>query len=701
MTYLNRDSAQKILNTRPAGTSVQDALKTLSDKGFTIEGYNDGSKGSINEPSTLQKIGGAIKNVATGIKEGVVNAANNINDINNQVYAKGSQEYQKYKAGEQSMGAGIAKSIGGSAQGTLQEAGQIANATVNTPIMEAVGGAFNIADAVAQGKISQAGQEILATPVGQEALQVLQGGMDKYNQWKIENPNKAKNIEAVINIASIVPAIQGVKDVALGTKAIAGATKDALGTVIKDTSKTLSELSNPLKVNTSGISPEIMNRVARINPTDANKFKNLTGKSVGEYLTETGNFGSPDTIIKNEAEKYAKALNAKDTAIASLPGTYKNGAMEDLIAGIKEKALATSAGNVKSPYLKTAINLENKLQTEGLTMKEISDAIRLYEKEIKLGYNKTLNPEKVQLATNVDRAARAFQDEMAKQLGFENLPELNKQIQTSRAIVDSLGKKIVSNDLLNGVSLTDYITLSGGNPASVGMFLTKKIFSDKGVQARIAKMFANSATTPEIKAVLGETKFPRLTEGKTKIPTQDLPIKLQAKGKTQSQADINLQKSLKEKGTIPENSLISEAKLKLKTTDGDSKYYDIVSGKNKIGELETLKDYFGKDDVHIQFIGIDESYRGQGISKKMLQQIVENNPSAKTFSAEPTNKVAFDMNIKVFGKPKEINNDITDLSIAEARDSLPDVAKYYNNGELDSSNRVFVRFNNPKSKLRK
>ena len=41
--YLNRDNAQKMLNTRPAGTSVNDALAELEKQGFKIEGYNDKS----------------------------------------------------------------------------------------------------------------------------------------------------------------------------------------------------------------------------------------------------------------------------------------------------------------------------------------------------------------------------------------------------------------------------------------------------------------------------------------------------------------------------------------------------------------------------------------------------------------------------------------------------------------------------------
>jgi hypothetical protein len=143
------------------------------------------------------------------------------------------------------------------------------------------------------------------------------------------------------------------------------------------------------------------------------------------------------------------------------------------------------------------------------------------------------------------------------------------------------------------------------------------------------------------------------------------------------------------------NDTTPQIKLKVTQSTGDSKYYDITDGKKKIGEIETIKDYFGDGDVHIQFIGVDESARGKGIATKTLQKIIEDNPKAKTFSAEPTNKAAFDLNVKVFGKPTEISDDISDLTLKEARERLPDIAQY-TDGELDSTNRVFVRFNKPK-----
>jgi len=137
--------------------------------------------------------------------------------------------------------------------------------------------------------------------------------------------------------------------------------------------------------------------------------------------------------------------------------------------------------------------------------------------------------------------------------------------------------------------------------------------------------------------------------------------------------------------------------LTLKVTKNEpssgSKYYDLTMSGKKIGEIETLKDYYGKGDVHIQFVGIDESSRGKGFASESLRKIIKENPEAVSFSAEPTNKAAFDMNIKVLGKPSEISNDIRDLTLKEARESLPDTARYLDDGELDSSSRVFVRFN--------
>lgn len=267
-------------------------------------------------------------------------------------------------------------------------------------------------------------------------------------------------------------------------------TKEGLsktGQVLKDTG---SKITTTAKEGISKVAPDsqtIMNRVARLKPSDAQKFKDITGKTHGEYLTETGNFKSPADIVKVEAKKLTDTLQSKDATLAKFRGHFKDGSLTDMIDGLIKKAETTSSENVKSPYLKQVLDWKTKLEGKGLTMKDINLAKRLYEKEVKLGYNKLMNADAVKLATYVDTAVIKFQDTVAKKSGFKNLPELNKQIQASKFLVDKLGDQIVDKSGLNGVSLTDWIVLSGGDLTALGGFITKKVVSSKGVQAKIAE----------------------------------------------------------------------------------------------------------------------------------------------------------------------------------------------------------------------
>lgn len=135
---------------------------------------------------------------------------------------------------------------------------------------------------------------------------------------------------------------------------------------------------------------------------------------------------------------------------------------------------------------------------------------------------------------------------------------------------------------------------------------------------------------------------------------------------------------------------VGKVELKPTKLEDNSKYYDIQSGGKKVGEVETLKGYFGKDDLHIQFIGVDKPFRRGGLGTETLKKILRDT-DAKTISAEPTNKAAYEMMKKTLGKPLEISNDIMNLTEKEFLESLPDTAKYIN-GELDSTSRGFVRW---------
>lgn len=61
--YLNKDKTQAILDTRPAGIPINDALRALADQGFTIEGYNDVSLAE----KAGNVVGGLAKTVASDL----------------------------------------------------------------------------------------------------------------------------------------------------------------------------------------------------------------------------------------------------------------------------------------------------------------------------------------------------------------------------------------------------------------------------------------------------------------------------------------------------------------------------------------------------------------------------------------------------------------------------------------------------------
>lgn len=265
-------------------------------------------------------------------------------------------------------------------------------------------------------------------------------------------------------------------------------------------------------------SSAIMNKIARLNPTEITEFQRLSGKTPGQYLTETGNFGTPDKIISTEATKFVRSKNMVDTEMAKLPGVYKYGAIEDALNGLLETAQKTSTPNVQAPYLSEVNSLINKYKSGGLTMEEINKVKRLYESKVRLGYDKRLNPDMVERATNVDSAIRKWQVSKAKDLGFNNITDLNKQTQLSKFIVDKLGDRVVGQSALNFNGLTDWIVLSGGSPEAVAGFLTKKFFSSRAVQAKIAELLnigqpVKSIITPDVKPTVESSLRSQWPEG--------------------------------------------------------------------------------------------------------------------------------------------------------------------------------------------
>lgn len=401
------------------------------------------------------------------------------------------------------------------------------------PALEKVGEGFNWLSTSKYSPIKYIGDAVGQSKALQEATSLYD-----------TDQNFKDTIDSVANLARLGLDVTGVVD-------SAGFVKNVTSKIVKDTTSLIKPISEQaiekLKISTENTPASIMNRVARVTPKEATTFENLAGKPIGDYLVETGNFGSPEKIIQTEALKFTKSKNLVDTELDKLPGVFKPAPVKDMLEALSQRAVSESSSNVKAPYTQQVSELLNKFNKDGLDMTEINIIKRLFERNVKLGYNKFLNSEKVAQATNVDNAVRNWQFSQAKKLGFENIDVLNKQTQIAKFIVDKLGDSVIGKSGLNAVNLTDWLILAGGNPESIAGFLTKKFFSSKSVQAKIAEIInqkdvkpfiqAQTSITPEnIKRQVSPGGFEALPEGVTKTPKVELPITVGPKGFIEPQA---------------------------------------------------------------------------------------------------------------------------------------------------------------------
>ena len=251
----------------------------------------------------------------------------------------------------------------------------------------------------------------------------------------------------------------------------------------------------------------IMQRVARVDPTQQVKFKEASGETIGEYLTNRKIFGNTEEVITKVVDRFKQSKNQADEALAKLTGVYKPTPVKTVLNDLFTKEKNISSPGALSSDFKRVLSLKNKFDREGLTMSEINEVKRLYERNVKLDFMKQNLPEGVKKANTLDDALRKWQFTQAEKLGLKNLPELNKETRSAKMLADALAKKYGKEQANNAVSLTDWIVLTGADPATaVSQYLVKKIFSSKGLQSKIAQKLSKKVPEKTVKPIFGTPK---------------------------------------------------------------------------------------------------------------------------------------------------------------------------------------------------
>jgi len=200
----------------------------------------------------------------------------------------------------------VAKRAGSSLLGTAKE--------VAPEATSAFGQGFNqtISDAV-------------NTDTGREAINALSRGQEYYNQFKQTNPEAAANLEAGVDVLSVIPLLQGMRDAGLLTQTLTTGAKNlvkaGVSTLKNEVKNGVSTASNLISNPQTSI-PEVgtiktlaSDTLTKLNPADESVF-NPTRLVPKEKLK---NIPIENIVAQSESKsaKYDKYLKIAEDAVTS------------------------------------------------------------------------------------------------------------------------------------------------------------------------------------------------------------------------------------------------------------------------------------------------------------------------------------------------------------------------------------------------
>lgn len=350
---------------------------------------------------------------------------------------------------------------------------------------------------------------MMETEVGKQGFEALQAGKEQWSEYASKNPDNAAAISNVVGMLEGVSTVyggglakKGVQKSVAGAVDVAGSAASKVGNVV-DTGFDVVKNNGLVQQYT----PEnIMQRVARISKGKQVKFQEMAkGESIGDYLVNRKIFGDVDQISEKLFTRFKQSKDSVDKALDQLDGEYKTSAVGNALKELLAKETAVSVPGAMSKDIERVRSLVKKHKGQGLNMSEINEVKRLYERNVRLDFVKENLPEKVQRATNIDNAIRSFQFNKAKELGFKNLPELNKETMLSKQLLDDIGAEYAGMSGNNSITLTDWIILADGGVSAASAFAGKKLLSSKKLQSKIAEFFSrNKEKLKDPKAEIGE-----------------------------------------------------------------------------------------------------------------------------------------------------------------------------------------------------
>lgn len=258
---------------------------------------------------------------------------------------------------------------------------------------------------------------------------------------------------------------------------------DPLRPILKNT---IEQTGEKLANSRNEISSSLISSMNKVNPNKQKEFITLSkGDTIGDFLLKRDIVGNNEEVLEKLADRFQQAKKNIDDGMAQVEGLYKPKSAEPVLNDMLDYYSKTADRDNLSLTQKRL----QKLNSEGLTLSEFNSIKRDFEKNVRTGYLRDNNAEKIQRNTNLDNQMRLERDEIATSGGFSNIKDLSKEIQLTKYALDSINDKAIRQLANNTFGLVDNMLMIGGavNPGALGLLGIKKVLSSDYVKSGLIK----------------------------------------------------------------------------------------------------------------------------------------------------------------------------------------------------------------------
>lgn len=230
----------------------------------------------------------------------------------------------------------------------------------------------------------------------------------------------------------------------------------------------------------------LLTNMNRLTKGEQSQFVNMQGETVGQFLNNRWIVAWGDDAVSQLWAKFIESKAKADAWLEAIQWTFTN----DKLWLMVDDA-ARFANDTLDPQTSRLMELKAKYAQEWLTMEEINEVKRYFERNNKLAYGRDMTAaEKTVRATNIDNAVREWQLDEAAKNWFTNLREINKETQWFKYILDKLIKNDTGRLWNNAVSLTDWIVASQVplTPEWIAMLVGKKVANTNWFKSNLIKI---------------------------------------------------------------------------------------------------------------------------------------------------------------------------------------------------------------------